>query len=312
MRFASVNAVQRAPGLGVAASWCEALLQHPQRPSQLIRVSESAHSSLHSALPPPALTGLGSTRSARSACTAPLQPAPSSEVRRSTVGSQLTPAQASLPALPLPRAPAAAAACSAAAPRPSISINCPCPPARCRRRQPGAMSSYKGGGGISTARRVLRVSRTGRESFDGTLSLQPPLSPRSTQGTAGRSSAGISRGPTADLEAPLLEQRSTEAAVAAELAAAARAAESDAREAAAARAAANGEEAVAAEEGAAGEPRSGRPSLTGPGYTKHRDSRQLWRSARNNLGEGGASIASAAARVQHCGACSPACAGSIA
>lgn len=144
------------------------------------------------------------------------------------------------------------------------------------------MSSYKGSSGISSARRVLRESRTGRESFDGTLSL--PLSPRSTQGR----SSGFSRGPTTDLEAPLLEQRTAEAAEAAELAAAARAAE--AREAAAAAAvrATSGDEGGGAADEAGDDvpqPRSSRPSLTGPGYQNHRDSRQLWRAVRSNLGE---------------------------
>lgn len=155
------------------------------------------------------------------------------------------------------------------------------PPTCCSRHLPGAMSSFKGSGGISTARRVLRVSRT-RESFDG--SLHPPLDSQGTARSSGNYSQAVSRVHTTDLEAPLLEQRSTEAAVAAELATAAHAAEADARATIVAAGAASGEPNGEAEEGDADAPPSSRPSLTGPGYTKHRDSRQLWRSARNNLG----------------------------
>lgn len=122
------------------------------------------------------------------------------------------------------------------------------------------MSSYKGGVGISTARRVLRESHTmsTRQSIDG-------LSPHPS----------ATREHTADVEAPLLEQPSAEAAAAAVLQAAARAAEAEAQP--------NGQRGATAGEGqpAALEPR---PSLTHPAYQENRDSRSLWRLARRNVG----------------------------
>ena len=136
------------------------------------------------------------------------------------------------------------------------------------------MSSFKGSS-ISTARRVLRESRTMRES----TSLE--YSPRATPTHSGT----VSRGFTADLEAPLLEQRTAEAAALADLAAVAR------------RTAAGGEAeadpgspgpaaaAVAAVDGGDAERLQSGPSLTSPAYQEARDSRSLWRAARRNLGE---------------------------
>lgn len=141
------------------------------------------------------------------------------------------------------------------------------------------MSSFKGSS-ISTARRVLRESRTMRES----TSLE--YSPRATPTHSGT----VSRGFTVDLEAPLLEQRTAEAAALADLAAVAR------------RTAAGGEAdaapgspgpaagpvaaaAVATVDGGDAERLQSGPSLTSPAYQEARDSRSLWRAARRNLGE---------------------------
>ncbi len=98
------------------------------------------------------------------------------------------------------------------------------------------------------------------------------ISPRGSldAGTSGFNS----RRQTYDLESPLIEQPTAEAAEAEQLRAAARAAEADLF---------NG----GSGDAGAGDPvhdGDRRPSLSSPVYSEHRDSRTLWRLARRNLG----------------------------
>lgn len=81
-----------------------------------------------------------------------------------------------------------------------------------------------------------------------------------------------SRRQTHDLESPLIEQPTLEALEAEQLRAAARAAEAELF---------NGD---GGGSGDAMNNDSRRPSLSSPAYEQHRDSRQLWRLARRNLG----------------------------
>lgn len=119
------------------------------------------------------------------------------------------------------------------------------------------MSSYKGGSSMNAARRALRESRTMslRQSIDGG-GLSPRVSLGGLSGGLSYEGARDREHGTTDLEAPLIEQPTAEAAAVADLQAAAHAAvEEAARE-------------ESAEEAAARQAR--RPSLTDPAYTEAR------------------------------------------